>query len=123
LAAGCRKSSDTPTTPSSTVTTQTFAGTVAVGGANSHTFTVAQPGEVDVTLTSASPPADVVMGLGVGTPSDSSCAVLAGASTNTKAGSSAQLTGRVTAGSFCVQISDVGNQTAPVSYSISVQHP
>jgi|SRR5438094_2282689 len=123
-AAACHKDSSTTTTttPSPTQTTDTFNGTVAVGGSASNTFTVANPGRVDVTLTAASPPATVVMGLGVGTPGDAGCTVLPGASTNTAAGTTVQLSGTVTAGSLCVKIYDVGNQTAAVTYTVIVAH-
>jgi len=124
-AAACHKNSSTTTTtttPSPTQTTETFNGTVAVGGSASNNFTVANSGRVDVTLTAASPPATVVMGLGVGTPGDAGCTVLPGASTNTPAGTAVQLSGTVSAGSLCVKIYDVGNQTAPVTYTVTVAH-
>lgn len=124
-AAACHKNSSTATTttaPSPTQTTETFTGTVALGGSASHNFTVANSGRVDVTLTAASPPATIVMGLGVGTPGDSGCAVLAGASTNTSAGTVVQLSGTVSTGTLCVRIYDVGNQTAAVTYTVTVAH-
>lgn len=122
--AACNKSNPTTTTTApSTIVTETFTGTVAVGSSDSHTFNVAQAGEVDVTLTAAGPPATIVMGIAVGIPNGSACAPLAGASLNTQAGSSPQLPGRVTAGSLCVEVYDVGNETAPVAYTVTVTHP
>jgi hypothetical protein len=124
-AAACHKNSSTTTTaptPSPTQTTETFNGTVAVRGSASNNFTVANTGRVDVTLTAASPPATVVMGLGVGTAGGAGCTVLPGASTNTPAGATVQLSGTVSAGALCVKISDVGNQTAPVTYTVTVAH-
>ena len=122
-AAACHKNSaTTTTTPSPTQTTETFNGTVPVRGSASNNFTVANSGRVDVTLTAASPPAAVVMGLGVGTPGDAGCTVLPGASTNTPAGTAVQLSGTVSAGSLCVKIYDAGNQTAPVTYTVTVTH-
>lgn len=124
IAAACHKNSTTTTTttPSPTVKTDTFTGTVAVGGSGSNNFTVAESGKVDVTLTAASPPAGIVMGVGVGTPNDSGCSVLAGASTNTPAGTAVQLSGTVSAGTLCVRVYDVGKQTAPVTYTVTVAH-
>ena len=124
MAAACHKDAPTTdtTTPSPTVKTDTFTGTVAVGGSASNNFTVTESGKVDVTLTAASPPATVVMGVGVGTPNDSGCAVLAGASTNTSAGTAVQLSGTVSAGTLCVRVYDVSNQTAPVTYTVTVAH-
>jgi hypothetical protein len=121
LSAAC--SSNSATAPSTT-TTETFTGTVAVGGSDSHNFTVNNEGEVDVTLTAAAPPPDIVMGLALGTPSSgSACTPLSGASVQAGAGTGAQLTGVVTPGVLCVQVSDVGRATAPVSYTVTVKHP
>ncbi len=94
-----------------------------VSGKAIHTFTVEKSGQVSVTLTGASPPTSIVMGIGIGTPGESACGVLQGASVNTAAGSSAQLTGVVSPGTLCVTIFDVGNQTTAVTYTLSVVHP
>jgi hypothetical protein len=110
-----------PTT--ATLTTETFTGTVDVASVDFHNFTAAQAGTVNVTLTAAGPPATIFMGLGVGTPSGSTCALLSGGTTITPAGTVAQLSGTITAGTYCVQISDVGNQTATVTYTVTVAHP
>jgi hypothetical protein len=115
---------DNPTTaPTETSKTDTFSGTVQVRGEANHTFTVGNSGQVSVTLTAASPPATVVMGIGIGTPSDGACGPITGASVNTAAGSTAQLAGVVSPGTLCVRVFDVGNQTAAVSYTVSVVHP
>jgi hypothetical protein len=125
-AAACGSSdSTTPTTtPAVARTTDTFTGTVAVGGADFHTFSVVATGQVDVTLTAATPPAAVVMGISVGLPSsDSKCNALAGATAKATAGSSPQLSGMVSPGTLCVAVNDAGGQSAPVSYTVTVTHP
>ena len=121
----CGGNASTPgvTTPSVTRTTDTFSGTVQVAGSAFHSFRVAQTGTTEVTLTTASPPATVVVGLAIGTVDDSGCTRLTGASVETAAGSTAQLSGLTSTGTLCVQIRDVGNQTAPVAYTVSVTHP
>src|SRR5262249_43523407 len=93
LLVGCNGNSTqrTVTTASQTRTTDTFSGTVQVGGSNFHSFPVAQTGTTDVTLTAASPPANVAMGLAVGTPGDGNCAPLAGAAQNVVAGPTPQI--------------------------------
>jgi len=128
LAAGtaaCGGNDSTPavTTPSVTRTTDTFSGTVQVAGSTFHSFRVAQTGTTEVTLTTASPPATVVVGLAIGTVDDAGCTRLTGASVNTAAGSTPQLAGLTSTGTLCVQIRDVGSQTAPVAYTVSVTHP
>src|SRR5262245_40501018 len=124
-ASACKKSSSqaSTTAPTTTRSTDTFTGTVAVGGTASHTFTVANAGQVDVTLTAAAPPSDVSMGLAVGTSGDAGCTPLAGAATNTSAGSAAQLVGKISPGTLCVKISDNGSQRAAVTYTVTVLHP
>ena len=124
LASAACKGNDTATTaPTATTKTDTFTGTVQVKGADIHNFTVETAGQVAVTLTAASPPSTIAMGVGVGTPANGACGVLAGASVTTVAGSTAQLTGVVSPGMLCVMVSDVSNQTAAVTYTVTVVHP
>jgi hypothetical protein len=125
-AAGCNKNSTTAaTTTTSTVTrtTETFTGTVVIGGRDFHSFAVTVTGTIDVTLTAATPPSAIVMGVSVGTPADGKCTALAGASAKASAGASAQLSGMASPGTLCVDVHDVGNQSAPVSYTVTVTHP
>src|SRR5262245_15797178 len=109
-----------PTPPS---TTETFTGTVQVGGGDIHTFSAAA-GNISVTLTDAAPPAAIVMGLGLGTPAtDGSCVFFSGAAVRAQAGTTAQLSGTLqSGGSLCVDVFDIGNQSEPVSYSVTVVH-
>jgi len=123
--AACSSSDPTATvtSPSAPTTTETFTGTVQPNfGVDFHAFTVAQSGAVSVTLTAAGPPATIFMGMGIGTPSATTCAVISGDSTIAPASATAQLTGNLSAGSYCVQVYDVGNQAAPVTYSVTVAH-
>jgi hypothetical protein len=115
--------SSSSTTPSVPRTTETFSGTVQVGGSDFHSFKVSQTGNTDVTLTAAGPPSTIVMGVALGTVDDSGCTRIAGASVNMPAGSTPQLTGLTSPATLCVQIRDVGNQTAPVTYTVTVTHP
>jgi hypothetical protein len=120
----CDNGSSTPLpTSSSALTTETFSGSVAVGSSDFHTFTATQGGTVSVTLNTAGPPATIYMGLGIGTPSSSTCALLSGATANTQAGTTSQLSGTLDAGTYCVEVFDVGNETIPVNYSVTVAHP
>jgi hypothetical protein len=110
-------------TPTPTLITEpAFTGTVQVGGTDNHTFTTTASGTLSVTLTAAGPPATIFMGLGVGTPSGTTCVLLSGGSTATPAGTTPQLSGTIAAGSYCVSVFDIGNQTAPVTYSVTVTH-
>ncbi|MBZ5559098.1 MAG: hypothetical protein LAO77_17645 [Acidobacteriia bacterium] len=130
LAIGCSQSStDTSSTTTSTTaptgnpTTENFTGTVAVGGSDVHSFTVVlSGGQLNVILTAAGPPPTIQMGLGIGSYSGTTCTLFSNGSLTTPAGSIAQLTGTANAGTYCVQVSDVGNQTAPVNYAVTVTH-
>jgi hypothetical protein len=107
---------------SAPVTTETFTGTVGVGGTDSHTFTVTLVGQLSVILTAAGPPPTIYMGIGLGNPTGSTCTLLASGSAVAPAGSTAQLSGTVDAGTYCVSVYDAGNQTADVDYSVTVNH-
>jgi hypothetical protein len=114
--------------PSGTVVTDTFTGTVALPVAgvlqvDSHNFTVTVAGGVSITLTAAGPPATITMGLGVGNPAaDGTCSFLSGGTTQTPAGSTAQLSGTLAAGTYCVAVGDIGNALQPISYTVTVAH-
>jgi len=130
-------SSSSATAPSQTIATDTLTGVVpaAVNGtpqSASNNFTVGQGGgTVTVTLTSAietlpggTQNPSVAMAMGVGTPSGSSCTLPAGsAPTILQAGANASLSGTLSAGTYCVLITDVTVQPGPVNYTVVVQHP
>jgi hypothetical protein len=118
----CNNNSSSSLPPSAKTTIDTFSGTVAVGGSDAHNFTVTTSSEVDVTLTAATPPDGVVMGIGVGSLNGSTCVPFTGATATTAAGTSVQLAGGLSPGTFCVVVYDVGNQTAPVTYTVTVSH-
>lgn len=124
ITAGCNQ--DTAATsalaaPTATLTTETFMGTLAPMGTNSHPFTVMATGPVNITLLSVGPPATITVGLGVGTPSGTTCALISAVST--PAGTVAQLSGTANAGAFCLSVFDVGNLAASVDYTVAVSHP
>ena len=133
---GGSSSSSSVTTPTQTIATEVLTGTVQapIGGvlqSSFNTFNVGQGGgTVQLTLTSAvetfpdgSLLPTVTMGMGVGTVSAGTCALLTNAFTTAQAGSSPQLSGTLSVGTYCVQVSDVTNQFGPVAYAVAVSHP
>ncbi len=136
-AAGCNNSSSSSSlTPSPTLTTEVLTGTVQppVAGvlqSASNPFVVGQSGgSVSATLTSAVETLPggtllptVTMGLGIGAVANGTCTLLANAFATAQAGSTAQLSGTLAAGNYCVQVSDVSNQLGPVAYAVAVTHP
>src|SRR5215471_5488662 len=117
----------TTTTPPAAAPTvsEVFTSTLPVGGFKFFTFNIAANGTVNVTLNSvsgASVPSTVQLGLGVGQPSGIDCS----ATTNVTAGVTAaapQTTGTFGPGLFCVRVYDVGNLFAPANFNITIAHP
>ena len=115
-----------PTIVTPPAKTETFTGTVNVGSSDVHAFNASAGGEIDITLTAAGPPSTIVMGLGFGSPSlltAGTCSLFSNGAINTAAGATPQLTGTAPSGSYCVAVFDVGNQTAPINYTLTVVHP
>jgi hypothetical protein len=126
-ATACTGSASTAATSTTSLTaaatTETFSGTVAVGGSDSHSFSVAQSGgQLNVIMTAAGPPSTIYMGLGIGGYTSGTCTLLAGGFTVAQAAATAQLAGTVNAGSYCVMVYDAGNQSAAISYDVTVTH-
>jgi hypothetical protein len=136
--AACDNSSGTtPTATSPNTTTTTLTGTVpaAMNGAGqtaSSPFTVGQSGgTVSVTLTSAvetfpngTLKTDVVMGIGVGTPTGGTCTLPSGSPPALlSAGASSTISGALNAGAYCVQVSDQTVQQGPVAYTLVIVSP
>src|SRR5262245_55578950 len=111
-----------PTGPS-TAATETFASQLGIGGTATRSFVVHETGTVSVTLTSAGPPDSVVLGLGIGIPMASGSGCNLSQSVVTAAATRPQLNVTADAGNYCVRVSDAGNLTGNVSFSVSVLHP
>lgn len=127
---------DTPTTPTDTTTTTTattvaepttsesFSARVAVGGSAFYSFTVGANGTVTLTLTrvgGTGVPSTAWLAIGLGTPSGEDCAI--GASVNTAAGTTAQLTGTYAPGVYCARVWDIGNLAASASVELTIAYP
>ena len=129
VASGCGGNSNNSTTspsaptPTTAASTESFSGTVSVAGNDFHPFTVGTAGaNLSVTLTAAGPPTTIFMGLGLGAYDAPTCSLLNNAYLTTQAGAAPQLSGTAGAGSYCVVVYDVGNQTGPISYAVTVTH-
>ena len=127
--AGCgdiHTTSPSPTTPpvASPTTTETFSGTLLVGGYSFYSFVVVLNGTVNVTLASVSGtdvPSTVTLGVAIGTPSGTGCT--GGTVTSTPAGTDPQVTGTYSPGRYCVNVSDVGTLAAPATFIVTIAHP
>ena len=120
VAASC-STLEVPTSPSVGPFTDVFASQVGVRGTATRSFTVRETGTVSVTLTSVGAPLE--LGLGVGIPNSGGAGCNLTTSVVTGAGTSPQITITADGGAYCVRVSDVGNLTADVTFSVSVLHP
>jgi hypothetical protein len=130
---GCGKST-TPTSPTTTtatedpevaIVTESFAGTLPVGGARFYSFEVSASGTAELTLeqvggNSAVPPT-VWVGLGLGIPDGTDCSTTT--SLNTQAGATPQVSSVVNPGTFCARVYDIGNLAAPAAFLVTIAHP
>jgi hypothetical protein len=117
-----------PTAPTSpTVTEPAFTGTLHAGGSPQIlTFNVAVIGPLTVTLNSAGPPANVSVGIAIGSPTFSTtgtvCTPIATATAVAGVGAP-QISGSVsTTGGYCLVVFDPGTLTADVTFSVTVAH-
>jgi hypothetical protein len=113
------------TTAAAPTVSESFTGTLPVGGFKFFSFNIAANGTVNVTLNSVSGtgvPSTVQLGLGIGSPSGIDCS----ATTNVTAGvgtAAPQATGTFGPGTFCVRVFDVGNLFGPANFNITIAHP
>jgi hypothetical protein len=125
VACGSDNNPSTPTTPN-LPSSEVFTGTLAAKGSSFYSFTVATSGNVSITLASLVPKApgpavNTVMGLGVGTPDGTECAVTN--SVTTAPALTAQLVNSLTPATYCTKIYDLGELTGPVDFAVRIIHP
>lgn len=127
--AACGKNSSAATTTSPSVTpadatiNEPFTTTLQAGGTVFYSFSIAQYGNVAVTLTGvagADLPEDFTLNVGIGRPSGTSCT--SQNAIDTAPGESPQLTGAYGPGVFCVRVSDTGKLPAPATIAAVVAH-
>ena len=125
VACGSDNTPSTPTTPL-LPSSEVFTGTLGAQGSSFYSFTVATSGNVSITLASLVPKApgpavNTVMGLGVGTPDGTTCAVTN--SVTTAPGLTAQLVNSLTPATYCAKIYDSNQLTDPVDFAVHIMHP
>lgn len=127
LGAGCGDDNPTsPTSTTSTIVTEQFAGTVSVGGTRFYSYEVVTAGTSSLTLTSLSAPGSRVpssaqVQIGVGIPAGEGCAV--SQSVTTAPGLTAQLSISQAVGIYCTSITDAGALTGDTDFIIRIVHP
>ena len=127
MCAGC--SDDTPTSPSTETVappsvTETWEGTLAVGGSRFYSFSVSQNGTVNVTLTNLlenGADSATQVGLALGYPAGTGCT--ANTSVTVAAAVDPQVTNTYKPGVYCAKIADAGNLSIPAQFRIVIAHP
>jgi outer membrane lipoprotein SlyB len=121
--AGC-SDEETPTTPTTrTVEQVSWSTNVATGGATSRSFRTTRNGTVSITLQSVGGSTTQAVGLGVGIPLGDGTGCVLSRSVETVAGATAQLELSVDAGSYCVQVYDLGTLTQPTGFTLLLVYP
>jgi hypothetical protein len=128
LSAACSntQSPTPPTTPTPVVspTTETFVGTLPVGGVRFYSFSIVVSGTVTATLVRIGGPSvspGVMVSLGLGTPSGTACS--SSSPTTVSVDTTAQVTATEQPGLYCVNIADVGNLPAAADFTVTIDHP
>jgi hypothetical protein len=129
IATAC--SSETPTSPTTSDTatvapaaiSETYNGTLPVGGLRFYSFTVVQNGIVNLTLTSLGQAiaADVAVELTLGQPSGTGC-VSRTSVTVTVETAAPHLTGTFAPGVYCARVADTGNLPSTASFVVAIEH-
>jgi len=111
-----------PTTPLFT-NSISYVSRIQERGSAWRSFIVTTAGAVTVQLTSVSQ-TDAVMGLGLGTVSGTNCVVTQTVQTAANgAANSPQISTTLAAGQYCVKLSDIGNLTKIIDFSILITTP
>jgi hypothetical protein len=120
-AVACGSSS---TTPTAVLTSQlAYVSRIQEKGSAWRSFQVLYAGSVTVQLTSVSQ-TDAVMGLGLGTVVGTNCSLTQQTQTAASAATSTpQITATLPVGSYCVKVSDIGNLTSYIDFTILVTYP
>ena len=128
-AAGCSNNPTSPTSPTgsdetpaiTTPLTVSFPGAVGPGGSVSRTFYAQVPGLAKAAVSGISPATPLVIGLGVPRSDGTGC-LLAHSSAAT-GGVSAEVSGAVAVGTFCVQVFAPGQSANAVTFSVALEYP
>jgi len=109
--------------PADASVTESFSSALNVGGTLFYSFSMAQYGNVAVTLTGVTGsdlPDGLTLNVGIGRPAGTTCTP--SLSIASSPGDTPQVTGAYGPGVFCVVISDSGMLTSPVKVSAAVAH-
>ena len=121
--AACGNDSSTTAPSASTGSTESFSGSLGVQGSSFYSFTISTAETVTLSLvsleaSSTAPSSTSLVRLGLGVPLGTDCSV--SNSVDTAPGLTAQLTQAVNPDVYCAKISDIGNLTGPLNFTIRI---
>jgi hypothetical protein len=121
LLSGCGAENPTAPTVVESPVTVTFASNLYPKGTVTRLLTAAQAGTITLTLDSLAQ--DVAVGLALGLSRSDGAGCYGTITVEATAGSAPQIASPVDAGNYCVSIYDIGNISAPATFSITIVHP
>jgi hypothetical protein len=127
--AACSSDATTPTSPTgseapaaiTTPVSVSFPGAVGPGGTVSRTFYAQIPGTAVAAVSGISPATALAVGLGVPRADGTGC-LLAHSSTATS-GTSAEVSGPVAVGTYCVQVFAPAQSAGSITFTVTLAHP
>jgi hypothetical protein len=100
---------------------ENFSGTLEVGGAVTHFFSVSKNGEMSARLTAITPGSASLLGTALGEQVSGTCSVFG---VNNFTGLNRDVfAGPINKGSYCMQVFDPGSLTAAQNYTLQISHP
>ena len=114
----------TPTEPAPVydLKTETFTGSVITGGKAPFRFSVVNPGDIQVAITTLAPLSTITMGIGLGYWDAPTAACIEQLSTTAATLNVAFSASPSSAGEYCVTIFDTGNVQTSSDFTLTVTH-
>ena len=116
FATGCTDTFTSPTEVAGSPV-DSFSGLLTPGGTASRSYVMATPGRLSARL-SATTPDGIVLGLGIGIPRANGAGCSLTVSVETAAGPTAQVSAATDAGTYCVQLYDLGGLTQTLPFTL-----
>jgi hypothetical protein len=117
-------SSSLPTSPTASLVTDTFSGSITQNGTAIHAFTVTSAGYTLLAgYTGIAPASLTALGMGLGSWDGTNCGLNQSQNDAARSGNTA-ISGTAEAGNYCVRVYDGGNipEGVTATYTLQVQH-
>ena len=118
----CGAKAPTQPDPVFELKTKTFTGNVLKSGRVGFPFTVVNPGDISVAITSLGPTSTLVMGIGLGFWEPATTTCVDQLTTNVATLNLAFAASPSSPGEYCVAIYDIGNVVVSSDFTLTVTH-